>query len=125
MLSRGRFTCGCARRPVHDVKIDGDKTRLPVIDLTPSPAISSFVVYRGTAFPEWDGDLITGSLKGNTLFRFRVDEGGTIERETLIEGIGRIRDVEVNATGDILLLIENANGGKILLLRPDAPDARS
>jgi glucose/arabinose dehydrogenase len=41
-----------------------------------------------------------------------------VEQETLIDGIGRIRDIEVDADGTLLLLIENAAGGKILRLRP-------
>jgi glucose/arabinose dehydrogenase len=36
----------------------------------------------------------------------------------LIQGIGRIRDVEVDAQGRILLLSENAAGSKIVRMSP-------
>ena len=91
--------------------------RTPIADLIPSPAISSFVVYRGAKFPAWTGNIIAGSLKANSLFRFAIDDGSLVEQELLVDGIGRIRDVAVDADGEILLLIENAAGGRILRLR--------
>jgi len=39
---------------------------------------------------------------------------GLHEMETLVEGVGRIRDVAIDADGELLLLIENADGSKIL-----------
>jgi len=39
------------------IEFDIASIEQPVVDLTPSPAVSSFVVYHGAAFPEWDGDL--------------------------------------------------------------------
>ena len=86
--------------------------------MTLSPAILSFVVYHGDMFPGWEGDLIAGSLTANALFRFSIDDDGLFERETLVDGIGRIRDVAVNSEGELFLLIGNASGGKILRARP-------
>jgi len=42
----------------------------PKVDLTPAPAISSFIIYDGDAFPAWRGDFIVGTLKGQSLLRF-------------------------------------------------------
>jgi len=47
-----------------------------------------------------------------------IEDNKLVEKELLINGIGRIRDIEVDSEGSILLLIENAAGGKILRLRP-------
>ncbi|MEM7514531.1 MAG: PQQ-dependent sugar dehydrogenase [Bacteroidota bacterium] len=90
----------------------------PVVDLTPSPAVSSFVVYRGNLFPEWDGDLIVGSLKVATLYRFKMEAEKLVERETLISDLGRIRDIEVDKNGSILLL-EHIEGAKIVRMLPE------
>jgi glucose/arabinose dehydrogenase len=35
----------------------------PVVDMTRSPAVSSFILYRGDAFPEWHHNVIVGTLK--------------------------------------------------------------
>ncbi|MEL6190943.1 MAG: PQQ-dependent sugar dehydrogenase [Bacteroidota bacterium] len=101
------------------VDIDLETLIQPVVDLTPSPAVSSFVVYRGGLFPEWDGDLIVGSLKAATLYRFRTENGQLLERETLISDLGRIRDIEIDADGSILLLLEHIEGAKIVRMLPE------
>ena len=101
-----------------DFELDLEEIQMPVVDLIPSPAISSFVVYHGDMFPGWEGDLIVGSLKANALFRFRIVDNALVEQEMLLEGIGRIRDVAVDRAGEIFLLTENASGGKILRVRP-------
>ncbi len=92
----------------------------PLVDLTPSPAVSSFVVYDGAAFPQWKGNLIVGSLKATELYRMVVENGRVTHRETLLKDIGRIRDVATGADGTLYLLIEHDTGSKVLRLVPVA-----
>jgi glucose/arabinose dehydrogenase len=92
----------------------------PVVDLTPSPAVSSLVVYRGNAFPKWQGNLIVGTLKATELYRMVVDGDRVTHRETLLKGLGRIRDVATGPDGRIYLLLEHAASGRILALVPEA-----
>ena len=91
----------------------------PIVDLTPSPAISSFVVYEGEAFPEWRGNLIAGSLKATELYRFVLDDDKLVHTETLLEDLARIRDVEIGLGGSILLLLEHESGSRIVRLIAD------
>lgn len=100
------------------IDVDLASIEQPVFDLTPSPAVSSFVVYRGSAFPQWQGDLIVGSLKATQLYRMAVDGERVTRSETLLEGLGRIRDVEVGADGLVYLLLEHNAGGRIVKLVP-------
>jgi glucose/arabinose dehydrogenase len=90
----------------------------PVVDLTPAPAVSSFVVYEGDAFPGWRHDLIVGTLKARELYRFVLDGERVAHRELLLSGLARIRDVEVAPDGTIYLLLEHATGGRIVRLLP-------
>ncbi len=90
----------------------------PVVDLTPSPAVSSFIISDSIKFPEWEGDFLVGSLKARSLFRFVIENNELVHRETLIEGFGRIRDIEAGFDGDIYLLLEHSSGGKIVRLVP-------
>jgi glucose/arabinose dehydrogenase len=90
----------------------------PVVDLTPSPAVSSFVLYRGSAFPGWQDDAIVGTLKATELYRFVIEGERVVHRETLLKGLARIRDVEVGPDGLIYLLLEHASGGRIVRLVP-------
>ncbi len=90
----------------------------PRADFTPSPALSSFTFYRGDLFPQWHGAVIAGSLKGRELYRIVLENDYEAQRETLLSGIGRIRDVEMDRHGYLFLLLENAAGSTVVRLVP-------
>ena len=96
------------------IDFDIDDLEQPVVDLTPSVAVSSFVFYDGDAFPRWRNHLLVGSLKASDLYRFAFEDGVVGERETVIEDLARIRDVEVGPQGNIFLLLEHDAGGQIV-----------
>ena len=109
-------------RPVSgeglDIDFDPDEIEQPVVDLTPSVAVSSFVFYRGDAFPEWQGQMLVGSLKAADLYRFVFEDGELVHRETLIEDLARFRDIEVGPEGEIYLLLEHDSGSRIVRVTP-------
>ena len=107
---------------VFGIEFDPDALIYPVYDWTPSPAISSFIVYQGDAFPEWKGDFISGTLKATKLLRLRERDGEIIEHEVLLDGIARIRDVEEDTEGRILLLLEHDSGSQIVRISAAARD---
>lgn len=96
-----------------------DEIEQPVVDWTPSPAVSSFVFYEGQAFPAWQGQMLVGTLKAADLVRVHIDNGVLVEQETLVEDLSRIRDIEVDEQGIVYLLLEHEQGGKIVRLVPD------
>ncbi len=93
----------------------------PVVNFTPSPAISSFVIYAGDLFPDWRGSFLVGSLKATDLYRVEIKEGRVRHQELLIDDLARIRDIETGINGEVVLLLEHASGGRIVRLVP-APD---
>ena len=95
----------------------------PLVDLTPAPAISSFVFYQGNQFPEWTGDIIIGSLRASDLMRMEFERKNLIDTEFLLKDIARFRDIEVGYDGEIYVLLENDSGGRILKIsRPTNKD---
>jgi glucose/arabinose dehydrogenase len=100
------------------IERDLDSIEQPVVDLTPAPAVSSFIVYDGEAFPAWEHNLLVGTLKATELYRMVLDGDRIMHRETLLSRVGRIRDIETAPDGTILLLIEHKEGGQILRLVP-------
>ncbi|MDJ0777897.1 MAG: PQQ-dependent sugar dehydrogenase [Gammaproteobacteria bacterium] len=84
----------------------------------PSIAPGSLMLYRGEAFPEWQGNLFSGALKLRHLNRVQLSaEGEAIGEERLLEGLGeRIRAVIEGPDGLIYL---STDSGSILRLRPD------
>ena len=121
LVSRGMQYDG---RPVAfaaelGIEFDPREIEQPIVDLTPAPAVSSLIVYDGTAFPEWRGNLLVGTLKATELYRMVVDGMRITHRETVLSGMGRIRDIEADAAGRVYLLLENAAGGRLVRLVPE------
>jgi glucose/arabinose dehydrogenase len=90
----------------------------PVVDLTPSPAISSFIFYSGTAFPNWRNNIIVGSLKASSLYRMEIEDNMVVHTEMLLEDLARFRDIETGPSGEIYVLLEHAMGGQIIRMVP-------
>jgi aldose sugar dehydrogenase len=90
----------------------------PIVDLTPSPAVSSFVFYDGAAFPRWRKSMLVASLKATELYRMQIQGDRLVHRETLLKGLGRIRDVELGRDGAVYLLLEHQSGGRIVRIVP-------
>ena len=100
-------------------KLTAAEVEMPVVDMTPSPAVSSFVVYRGGDFPNWTGHMIVGMLRATDLVRMEIVDNRLVQRETLLEDLARFRDIEVGHNGELYVLLEHANGGQIVRLVPD------
>jgi glucose/arabinose dehydrogenase len=90
----------------------------PVVDLSPSPAVSSFIFYDGEAFPNWQNNIIVGSLKARSLFRMEIKDNEVIHTETLLKDLARFRDIEIGPRGEIYVLLEHNSGGQIIRLVP-------
>lgn len=73
------------------------------------------VVYRGEAYPAWQGDLLLGAMNGpagQKLVRIDLDEAGNvIGREDLLadEAIP-FRDVEIGPDGHLYLATAELDG---------------
>jgi glucose/arabinose dehydrogenase len=100
------------------IEFDINDIEQPVLDLTPAPAVSSFIFYEGDGFPGWRGHALLGSLKATQLYRVELDGSKVIDYEVLIDRLVRIRDIETGADGMIYLLLEHADGGQIVRLVP-------
>lgn len=92
----------------------------PIVDLTPSPAVSSFLIYDGEKFPQWKNQFLVTSLKAQSLYRMEISNGQLMHRETLVKDLARIRDIEQGPKGEIYLLLEHNTGGKIVELKPES-----
>ena len=62
--------------------------------------------------------MLIGSLRAQTLFRVRIQNGRLIEQEKLLTQLGRIRDVEMGADGLVYVLLEHGETGSVLRLAP-------
>ncbi len=94
----------------------GQDFKLPVFRWLPSIGACGLDVARGDAFPKWKGDLLAGGLSGANVDRIRMKDGKFVEREELIHGMGRVRDVSVGPDGFIYVALNQPD--KIIRIRP-------
>ena len=88
-------------------------TQQPVIYWTPSIAPSGMTLYRGTQFPQWDGDIFVTSLVFNNVVRVDISGKQVVRREVLFTEIDeRIRDIRTGADGALYILSEGKTGDK-------------
>ncbi len=84
-----------------------DGLRQPLWFYLPSIATSPITVYRGDMFPEWDGDLLVGGLRGKTISRLVRDDRVIRSEFRFMHTLNaRMRDVKVAKDGAIWALIE-------------------
>ena len=87
----------------------------------PSIAPSGMAFVSGTQFPQWQGNLLVGALRGQMLVRLSLDGEKVLGEERLLQGRGwRIRDVRMGPDGLVYLLTDEAQGS-LLRLEPTKP----
>jgi glucose/arabinose dehydrogenase len=85
----------------------------------PSIAASGLMVYTGDRFPQWKGNIFAGGLAGEQVARVTLSEDGksVVSEETLLQGIGRVRDVRQGPDGYIYVAIEDRDGEPTQIVR--------
>lgn len=87
----------------------------------PSIAPSGMMFYTGNKFPNWQGNLFVGALRGQMLVRLTLEGEEIVAEERMLQNqVGRIRDVRQGPDGFIYLLTDARNGA-LLRLEPAAP----
>ena len=87
----------------------------------PSIAPSGMAFVSGSQFPQWQGSLLIGALRGQMLVRLTLDGEKVLSEERLFQGRpGRIRDVRMGPDGLVYLLTDDAQGA-LLRLEPVKP----
>lgn len=87
----------------------------------PSIAPSGMAFVSGSQFPQWQGDLLVGALRGQMLVRLVLDGEKVLREERLLQGrVGRIRDVRMGPD-DFIYLLSDGPDGALMRLEPVKP----
>lgn len=94
----------------YDGEVVSDKTHAegmvqPVLQWSPSIAVSSATFVTGQQFPAWEYDLIVGALAFEEVRRLTVDNNSITDEETLLRGYGRVRDVQMSPDGSLYIVL--------------------
>ena len=95
---------------------EGQNLELPAFRWLPSTGASGLDTSKGNAFPLWKGDLLAGGLVGQNLDRLRMKDGKLVDREEILHGMGRIRDVAVGPDGFVYIVLNGPD--KVVRLVP-------
>lgn len=88
----------------------------------PSIGASGLAVYRGDAFPQWQGALFIGTLVDSDVRKITL-ANDAISEEILFSEIGqRVRDVRVGPDG-LLYILTDSEQGKVIRVVPEGNDA--
>jgi glucose/arabinose dehydrogenase len=108
---------GDARTPIHSSS-EREGMEQPVNYWVPSIATSGLMVYTGDRFPQWKGNIFAGGLVGQQIARLTMDGRRVASKEVIVQGMGRIRDIEQGPDGNIYLAIDAATGPTIVRIEP-------
>ncbi len=115
IVSNGNHYDG-RRIPDHDTR---PEFNAPLVTWTPVISPAGFIIYDGSAFPDWQGDGFIGGLSSKGLVRVEFD--GTAAREAERWDMGaRIREVAQGPDGAIWVLEDERDGsqGRLRKLTP-------
>ena len=98
----------------------------PVHFWVPSIATSGLLFYTGDRFPAWRESAFVGGLAGEQLARLTLDGRRVTGEETLLQGLGRIRDVRQGPDGYIYLALDDRGGEatRVVRLEPTGDGVR-
>ena len=84
----------------------------------PSIAVSGIKFYQGEAFPEWQNSLLVSSLKFQYLSVLHRKDNKFVKEEVIFKDkIGRVRDIEVDQSGNIYIIADEKDSN-LFLLKP-------
>ena len=72
----------------------------------PSIGASGLAFYTGDQFPQWQGNLLAGGLAGQRIDRLTIEDGSVVASETILQGMGRVRDIRQGPDGFIYVALE-------------------
>lgn len=99
--------------PVGTGQASANGVQEPVYYWDPGIAPSGFAFYTGDAFPDWQGDVLAGSLNPGGLVRLKLDGSRVIGEARYLDDLGRVRDVEIDTDGSVLLLTDDPDGNVV------------
>ena len=82
------------------------------------------MIYTGDVFPTWKGSIFAGGLAGQQIARLTMDGQHVIQEETLLHGMGRVRDIRQSPDGYIYVAIESRDGPPTAVVRFEPAGAR-
>ncbi len=100
-------------------KAEREGLQSPIYFWRPSIAPSGLLLYSGSAFPDWKGNLLVGGLAGRRISRLVLENRKVVAEESLLEDEhSRIRSLYQASDGSVYVLTDE-DAGRILRISPN------
>ncbi|MFT5144853.1 MAG: glucose/arabinose dehydrogenase [Rhodothermales bacterium] len=87
----------------------------------PSIATSGLMIYTGDVFSEWKGHAFVGGMAGAQMAHLELDGQRVTLEETLVSGVGRVRDIRQGPDGFIYIALDLAGGDRSIVRMEPTP----
>ncbi len=102
-------------QPVGTGRTAAQGMEQPLYYWDPVIAPSGMAFYDGDMFPDWQGSLLIGGLASQALVRLELDGDKVTGEARYLQGMDRVRDVDVAADGAVMILTDARRGALIRL----------
>lgn len=93
-------------KPITNI-LEKEGMEQPEYYYIPSIAPSGMTFVTGDKYPEWEGDILIGSLRFNYLERADVVNNKVVNSHKELLNVGRLRNVKMGSDGYIYIAVEN------------------
>ncbi len=82
----------------------------PKTFFNPSIGPGGITFYSGNRYPKWKNNLFVTGMVGQKLIRMVVKKDEIVQQETLLDHVGRVRDIVQGPDGYLYILLQNPTG---------------
>ncbi len=102
--------------PVGTGETSAEGVTEPVYYWDPVIAPGGFTFYEGDMFEGWDGDVVASSLTPGGIVRLSLEGDRVTGEARYLSELGRVRDIDIDADGALLVLTDDPDGALIRVL---------
>ena len=92
------------------MEISHDGMEEPKTFFNPSIGPGGITFYSGNRYPKWKNNLFVTGMVGQKLIRMVVKKDAIVQQETLLDHVGRVRDIIQGPDGYLYILLQNPTG---------------
>jgi glucose/arabinose dehydrogenase len=90
--------------------IAGLNFEAPALAWVDTHAPSGLLLYSGSAFPDWKGNLLSTGLASRDIRRIEIEDGKVVGETRIPVGTTRMRDLEIGTDGTLYAVTDGAEG---------------
>ncbi|WP_372928862.1 PQQ-dependent sugar dehydrogenase [Methyloceanibacter sp.] len=90
--------------------IAGLNFEAPALAWVDTHAPSGLLLYSGSAFPDWKGNLLSTGLASRDIRRIEIEDGKVVGQTRIPVGTTRMRDLEIGTDGTLYAVTDGAEG---------------